>query len=274
MASTIVITVKSELSQAHAQQYYQPSATKPKEAAIALQNLFHRLASGVDAGSIDIQTAATAPVAASGTFTLASVIATDIANVGGVDFTFTSSPTLETDVEVDVPSAKAFASASDISIVNGNITESAHGYETGDIGRLTTSSALPAGFALSTDYYVIKISSGVYRLASSLANAQAGIQIIPTDIGVGNQTFTLTVNTYNAAKLAAAINAHSTIGKLVVATAAAAVVTVTALQKGVCGNFIQISDPDSTITTSGSGYLTGGTGGAQEAVVHYALGIA
>lgn len=276
MASSIVITVKSdELTQAQAQQRYQLPTGNPKEEARALADLFHRAASGAVSLNVDVQTAAAAPVAASGTWTLASVIATDVASVAGVDFTFTSSPTLSTDVEVDVPSAKAFASATDISLVSGQITESSHGYATGDIGQLSTSSALPTGFAASTDYYVIRDSANAYRLASSAANAAAGIAIIPTAVGTGNQTLTLTVNTYVAASLAAAVNAHATVSQVVVATAAGAVVTVTARQKGVVGNFIQFSDGDSTITSAPtSGYLAGGTGGATDARVNYTLGVA
>lgn len=272
--SSLVITLKSELALAELRQRYQLETGKPKRQALALQELFHRLAGGIDAASLDVQTGSAAPVAASGTWTLASCVATDVASVGGVSFTFTSTPTLSTDVEVDVPAAKAFASASDISLVTGYITEASHGFETGDVGQLTTDDTLPAGFSLSTDYWVIKISSGVYQLASSLANALAGIQIKPTDVGVGNQTFTLTADTYNASKLAAAVNAHATIGQLVKATYDGAIVTVTALQKGVVGNFIQFGDSDTTITSSGSGYLAGGTGGATDTAVHYALGIA
>ncbi len=273
MSSTIVLTVQSELSQAHLQQRFQLETGRPKEEAVELQSLFAQLASGNLSGTVDVQTAAAAPVAASGTWTLVSVIATDVASVAGVDFTFTASPTLSTDVLVTVPSAKAFASSTDISIVTGKITESAHGYATGDVGRLSTSNALPTGFATSTDYFVIYVSSGVYQLASSLANALAGIPIVPTTTGTGNQTFTVTVNTWTAASLAAAVNAHATVGQVVLASYAAGVVTVTAKQKGVVGNFIQLSDGDTTITSSGSGYLTGGTGGATDTAVNYSFGL-
>ena len=68
----------------------------------------------------------------------------------------------------------------------------------------------------------------------------------------------------DATNLAAAINAHSVLSKVVVATSASNVVTVTALAKGVVGNMIPISSPDTTITESGA-FLTGGTGGAADA---------
>ena len=68
----------------------------------------------------------------------------------------------------------------------------------------------------------------------------------------------------DATALAAAINAHSTLSKVVSASASSSVVTVTALQKGVVGNQIPISSADATIVASGS-FLTGGAGGAASA---------
>jgi hypothetical protein len=273
MASTIQITCKSELTQALLQQQLQLDSSKPREAARALQELFHKAAGGVQPLNVKVQTGGAEPVAASATFTTVSSVATDAITIGPSTLTFTSTPATEADVEVDVPSAKAFASATDISTVTGIITESAHGYVTGDVGQLSTSGALPTGFSASTDYFVLKVSDNAYRLCSSLANAQAGIFITPTAVGTGNQTFTLTANTYKAAKLAAAVNAHSVLSTFVVATYAANVVTVTCRVPGVVGNMIAISETGNTITASGSGYLAGGTGGATDAGVSYNLGI-
>lgn len=272
MASTVQITVKLDDTQAHAQQFFQ-HAGKPREQAHALAQLFKDLGAGQKSAAVDVQTGGAAPVAASGTWTLVSVIATDVASCGGVDFTFTATPSLETDVMVTVPSAKAFASSTDISLVNGAITETAHGYATGDVGQLTTSGSLPTGFSASTDYYVIKISDDSYALATSYANALAGTRVVPTAVGSGNQTLTLTANSYKAKQLSDAVNAHSTLGDVVTATWAANVVTVAAKQKGVVGNFIQFTDSDSTIASSGSGYLAGGTGGAMDDAVSNSLGL-
>lgn len=63
-----------------------------------------------------------------------------------------------------------------------------------------------------------------------------------------------------AANIAAAINANTTLNKLVSASAAAAVVTVTALQPGIVGNQIAFSSTGGTITCTGSGYLASGAG--------------
>jgi hypothetical protein len=59
---------------------------------------------------------------------------------------------------------------------------------TGTRVRLTTTTTLPAGLALATDYYVIKVSDTTFRLATSYANAIAGTQIDITDAGTGTHT--------------------------------------------------------------------------------------
>lgn len=59
---------------------------------------------------------------------------------------------------------------------------------TGTRVRLTTTTTLPAGLALATDYYVIKVSDTTFELASSYANAVAGTQIDITDAGTGTHT--------------------------------------------------------------------------------------
>lgn len=49
-------------------------------------------------------------------------------------------------------------------------------WETGRKGQLSISSgSLPTGLAAATDYYLIKISTGVFRFATSLVNALAGV---------------------------------------------------------------------------------------------------
>ena len=80
-------------------------------------------------------------------------------------------------------------------------------------------------------------------------------------------------DTLIAADIAAKINAHSVLQYVVKATSAAAVVTVTALQKGVAGNQIPIASVDSTITASAA-FLEDGAGGVAEEGIHYEAGIA
>lgn len=59
---------------------------------------------------------------------------------------------------------------------------------TGTRVRLTTTTTLPAGLALATDYYVIKVSDTTFKLATSYANAIAGTQIDITSAGTGTHT--------------------------------------------------------------------------------------
>ena len=181
--ASLVLTIKSEETQSLLQQLLQLSSTKDREAALALSRLFKDCANHRSRAVIDIQTGSAAPVAASATFTLDTVVATDAVTVGTITFTGTDTPTT----------------------------------------------------ALHFD----------------------------TDAGS---------DTLIAESLADAINAHSTLSQQVVATSAAAVVTVTALQKGVCGNAINFSSADATITASAA-HLEGGTGGATEAGSTFYLGL-
>jgi phage tail sheath gpL-like len=115
------------------------------------------------------------------------------------------------------------------------------------------------------------------------ASATATLVSCATDtITIGSVTFTgtgtPTLSTHfetdgndaaDATALAAAINAHTTTNKIVVASASSNVVTVTCLQKGLVGNFIPFSETGSTITCTGSGFLAGGTGGGDGTVTTY-----
>jgi len=59
---------------------------------------------------------------------------------------------------------------------------------TGTRVRLTTTTTLPAGLSLATDYYVIKVSDTTCKLATSYANAVAGTAINITSTGTGTHT--------------------------------------------------------------------------------------
>jgi hypothetical protein len=61
---------------------------------------------------------------------------------------------------------------------------------TGTRVRLTTTTTLPAGLAVATDYYVIRVSDTTCKLATSYANAIAGTAINITDAGTGTHTIT------------------------------------------------------------------------------------
>jgi len=67
------------------------------------------------------------------------------------------------------------------------------GYDIASLTRvqLTTTTTLPAGLSLATDYWTIRTSGTTSTLAASLANAIAGVPIIDiTDTGVGTHTIT------------------------------------------------------------------------------------
>jgi phage tail sheath gpL-like len=151
------------------------NASQEREVLNRLANLVNSLKAGHLSGTVALSGSTDDATFASGTFTLASVIATDACTIGKTTFTFTSTPSTSTataqDVEVD---------------------------------------------------------------------------------GSGDAA--------DAAALAAAINANEATKLIVYATSSGAVVTVTSRVPGVIGNYINISDADSTITTSGA-YLTGGAGG-------------
>lgn len=59
---------------------------------------------------------------------------------------------------------------------------------TGTRVRLTTTTTLPAGLSLATDYYVIRVSDTTFKLATSYANAVAGTAVDITDAGTGTHT--------------------------------------------------------------------------------------
>lgn len=61
---------------------------------------------------------------------------------------------------------------------------------TGTRVRLTTTTTLPAGLSLATDYYVIRVDDSTFQLATSYANAVAGTAINITDAGTGTHTIT------------------------------------------------------------------------------------
>lgn len=68
------------------------------------------------------------------------------------------------------------------------ITHSNYNLLTGTRVRCTTTTTLPAGLALATDYYLIKVTDTTAKLATSYANAIAGTQINITDAGTGTHT--------------------------------------------------------------------------------------
>lgn len=96
------------------------------------------------------------------------------------------------DLAVVTPDAVVMASATDITDGDpGLLFESEdHGFALGLVVQFTTSSALPTGISLATNYYVIPVDADFFYVATSLANALAGTAVDYTNAGTGDQTAT------------------------------------------------------------------------------------
>lgn len=72
------------------------------------------------------------------------------------------------------------------------------GYDIASITRcqLTTTTTLPAGLSLATDYWTVRQSATTSKLATSLANAKAGTTIDFTTDGTGTHTLTVKLPRY------------------------------------------------------------------------------
>lgn len=57
--------------------------------------------------------------------------------------------------------------------------------------RFTTTTTLPTGLSLNTDYWLVRVSATTARVATSFANAIAGTVIAFTDAGTGTHTLTM-----------------------------------------------------------------------------------
>ncbi len=90
-----------------------------------------------------------------------------------------------------VVAAKTFTSNT-IDLYTNAFYSAAHALTTGTVGQFSTSSALPTGLLILTDYYVIVVDANYFKVASSLANALLGTAIDLTAVGTGTQTFTPT----------------------------------------------------------------------------------
>jgi len=62
--------------------------------------------------------------------------------------------------------------------------------------RFTTTTTLPTGLSLATDYWIVRQSATTCNVATSLANAIAGTFIAYTDAGTGTHTMTMQMPRY------------------------------------------------------------------------------
>lgn len=61
-------------------------------------------------------------------------------------------------------------------------------FQTGDPVRLKTTGTIPAGLATQTNYYAIRVSATVIKLATTQANAEAGTAVDITSTGSGTHS--------------------------------------------------------------------------------------
>ena len=79
-------------------------------------------------------------------------------------------------------------SSSEVVPVGGVISQTNHGYLTGQLVKLdeATGATLPSGWIDDAAYFVIKLSADTFALAATAADAVAGTQIDPADSGSDN----------------------------------------------------------------------------------------
>lgn len=85
-------------------------------------------------------------------------------------------------------------------------TSTAYTGETGLKVQVSTTTTIPTGLALATDYFVIKLTDTTFSLATTLVNALAGTPIDVTGIGSGTHTMTATALAGASIKLQGSID--------------------------------------------------------------------
>lgn len=100
----------------------------------------------------------------------------------------------------DAPAVKTFEDG-DVDVDEDTIAIASHPYVTGCKVALTTDGALPTGLS-ATNYWVVVVDASTIKLASSLANAEAGTVVnITAAAGGGTHTLTAAAASGNVCKL-------------------------------------------------------------------------
>lgn len=99
--------------------------------------------------------------------------------------------TLETDQATKTSSTKTIAATTGYTktftaAVSNTITSAGHGLSNGDYVVLTTTTTLPAGLSLATQYYVISAATDTFELSTT----SGGSAVDVTDTGTGTHTWT------------------------------------------------------------------------------------
>ena len=109
-------------------------------------------------------------------------------------------------LKIDTRPSANFNTTSDIITM---ATETTFVRYTGHKVRISTDGTMPSPFAVDTDYFVIRVSATQIRLATSLANANAGLYVDIGTQGSGNHTLTYyseSVSVYQQTTISSAIS--------------------------------------------------------------------
>jgi hypothetical protein len=79
---------------------------------------------------------------------------------------------------------------------SGLLLTFANDFASGTKVRFTTTTTLPTGLALLTDYWLVRVSATTARVATSYANYVAGTVVAFTDAGTGTHTMTIQMPRY------------------------------------------------------------------------------
>lgn len=122
------------------------------------------------------------------TLTTTNIVTTS--NTAAISVARAKTVSVQCVIDVNTPSAKTFVDG-DVDVSANTITITAHAFATTGLKvTASTNGVLPAGLSAG-DYFVIVVDANTIKLASSLANAQAGTAVDIT-AAAGGGTHTLT----------------------------------------------------------------------------------
>jgi hypothetical protein len=124
-----------------------------------------------------------------------------------LDLSTSESAVISAVIDITTPAAGTFTAANATEI----FTLTSHGFVTGLKVQVSNSGGgLPTGLSTSTDYFVIKINANTFYLATTLANAIAGTNLLISGDGTGTNTVTPTTFAGGSLKLQASIDEGTT----------------------------------------------------------------
>lgn len=139
------------------------------------------------------------------------------------------------------------------------VTKVAHTLQTGDgpVFVANSGGALPTGLAAATGYYVVKADADTLKLATTRANAFAGVTIDITGDGTGTQTMSSTAATRRPAVIASGVNTDADGGGAALPAHQAVPLTVAADCGFVAGDELLFVAVEGGAATLPLGFLAG-----------------